>query len=156
MKEKDLYVDFEAQKSVYYVEKEDDSYGPIISGSHLSANYLDDFWEKKKNLENKLRHQIMEGEISPIYYYMILQEIGEKDLAKRVGLSLKKLQKAYKPEYFENLSVKKIRLLAEVFNIPAAALFQNLLIKEEDRDKLSTEQSISKNKLYQIVKVAIK
>jgi len=49
MKEKDLYVDFEPQQSVYYVEKDDESYGPIVSGSYLSKNYLNDFFEKRKS-----------------------------------------------------------------------------------------------------------
>ncbi|MBK8807897.1 MAG: hypothetical protein IPO21_15130 [Bacteroidales bacterium] len=74
MKEKDLYIEFAPQQSVYYVEKEDSSYGPIVSGSHLSANYLDDYWLKRKNLEAKLRQQIINNEISPIFYYMTLQE----------------------------------------------------------------------------------
>ena len=67
MKEKDLYIDFEPQKSVYYVEKDDNSYGPIISGSQLSANYLDDFWKKKRDLEANLRKQLVANEISPVF-----------------------------------------------------------------------------------------
>jgi len=58
MKEKDLYVDFKSQEQVYYVEKEDESYGPIISGSYLSKHYLDDFYEKQRKQEQQLREKL--------------------------------------------------------------------------------------------------
>lgn len=156
MKEKDLYVDFEPQQLVYYVEKEDNSYGAIISGSQLSANYLDDFWLKHKNLEQKLRTQIINSEISPIFYYMTLQEMGPKDLASRAGISYRKLQKVFKPEYFKKLSVKKIETFATIFNIPVANLFQTFLIKEQDREKLSVEQGETTNNLFSVTKVTVK
>ncbi|UCG27754.1 MAG: hypothetical protein JSV24_12410, partial [Bacteroidales bacterium] len=85
MKEKDLYVDYKPQQHIYYVEKEDNKYGPIISGSFLAKNYLDDYWFKQKNLEMSLRNKILEGEISPVYYYMTLQELSIADLALRVN-----------------------------------------------------------------------
>lgn len=156
MKEKDLYVDFAPQQSVYYVEKEDNSYGPIISGSQLSANYLDDYWLKKRNLEAKLRQQIINNEVSPVYYYMTLQEIGPKDLAGRVGLSTRALLKTCQPKYFNKLSVEKLGLFSEVFNIPVANMFQTFLVKDEDREKISIEQSETKNNLFTIAKISSK
>lgn len=156
MKEKDLYIEFEPQKSVYYVEKEDNSYGPIISGSQLSANYLDDFYLKKRNLEEKLRKQIIANEISPVFYYMTLQEMGPKDLATRLGMSLRKLEKLFKPEQFKKLRVEKLKTLADIFNIPVLNLFQTFLIKDEDREKLNIDQAATQNELYYITKVSVK
>ncbi len=156
MKEKDLYVEFEPQRSVYYVEKEDNSFGPIISGSQLSANYLDDFWMKKRNLEAALRKQIIANEISPIFYYMTLQEMGPKDLASRVGMSMRKLQKTFRPEQFKKLKIEKLRVLADIFNIPVSNLFQTFLIKDENREKLIIEQATTKNEFYSITKVSVK
>ena len=156
MKEKDLYIDFEPQQLVYYVEKEDSSYGPIISGSQLSANYLDDFWEKRKNLELKLRKQVIADEISPVFYYMILLEMGPKDLAKRVKVSFRKLKKLYKPKNFKNLKLNKIILFAKAFNIPVSSLFQTYIIKDSDHKKISIEQLTTKNELYHITKIIAK
>lgn len=156
MKEKDLYVEFEPQRLVYYVEKEDNTYGPVISGSQLSANYLDDFWEKRQKLELNLRNQIIENKISPVFYYMTLQELGSKDLASRVGLSYRKLQKVFNPESFQKLSLQKIKLFADVFNIPVANLFQSFLIKNDDREKISVEQASTANNLFCITKVSTK
>lgn len=156
MKEKDLYIDFEPQQLVYYVEKEDSSYGPIISGSQLSANYLDDFWEKRRKLELTLRQQVIDNEISSVFYYMILLEMGPKDLAKRVKISYRRLKKLYIPKNFKNLKLNKILLFAKAFNIPASSIFQTYMIKEFDREKISIEQSATKNELYHITKILVK
>lgn len=156
MKEKDLYTEFKPQQLVYYVEKEDQSYGPMISGSHLSANYLDDFFEKRRNLEQKLRLQIINNEISPVFYYMTLQELGSKDLASRLNISHRRLQKVFKPKHFKKLPLEKLQRLAEIFNIPVANLFQTFVIKDEDRDKIQLEQAITKNELYHVSKISLK
>ncbi len=156
MKEKDLYVEFEPQKLVYYVEKDDKSYGPIISGSQLSANYLDDFWIKRRNLEKKLRKRIIANEISPVFYYMTLQEMGPKDLASRIGISYLKLKRIFNPEHFKKLKVEKLTVLADIFNIPVSNLFQTFLIKDDDREKLVLEQETTENELYHITKVSVK
>jgi hypothetical protein len=156
MKEKDLYIDFEPHKLVYYAEKEDDSYGPIISGSQLSANYLDDFWMKRRNLEEKLRKQIISNEISPIYYYMIFLEMGPKDLASRAGMSMRKLNKAFTPEGFSKLRVTQLKRFAEIFNIPVANLFQSILVKDKSRDKVEVQQAATGNELYHMCIVNLK
>lgn len=155
MKEKELYTEFQPQQLVYYVEKEDQSYGPIISGSQLSANYLDDFYEKRRKLEKKLRMQIISNEISPVFYYMILQELGSKDLASRLKVSSRKLQKIFKPEGFKKLNLEKVYRLAEIFNIPVANLFQTFVIKDDERDKIQLEQGITKNELYHVSKISL-
>lgn len=156
MKEKELYTEFEPQKSVYYVEKDDNSYGSIISGSQLSANYLDDFYIKRRNLEKKLRKQIIDNEISPVFYYMTLFEMGSKDLANRMGVSARRLRKIFKPEYFKKLSVAQIKILADIFNIPVSNLFQSFQVKEEDLEFLNIEQAHTKNELFHITKVSRK
>ncbi len=156
MKEKDLYIDFEPQQLIYYVEKDDNTYGPIKSGSQLSANYLDDFWQKRKKLEADLRKQIIDNKISPVYYYMIIQEMGSKDLAKRIGISHRRLKKIFKPEHFKKLNIEKLKKIAETFNIPVALLFQSFLIKDTDQEKLVVEQTATQNELFHITKIRVK
>lgn len=156
MKEKDLYVDFEPQKSVYYVEKNDNTYGPIISGSQLSANYLDDFYLKRKKLEESLRKQMINNEISPVFYYMTLLEMGPKDLATRLGISSRKLRRIFKPEYFMQLNIIKLKLLADIFNIPVSNLFQTFEIDDKISEKLTVEQLQTDNKCFHIIKISQK
>lgn len=156
MKEKDLYVEFEPQKSVYYVEKNDKTYGPIISGSQLSANYLDDFYFKRKKLEESLRKQMINNEISPVFYYMTLLEMGPKDLAARLGISSRKLRRIFKLEYFNRLNVVKLQLLADIFNIPISNLFQSFEINVENSEKIMIEQLPTNNKYFHITKISRK
>lgn len=156
MKEKEIYVDFDPHRLVYYAEKEDQSYGPIISGSYLSANYLDDHWMKRKNLEEKLRKQVIANEISPIYYYMTFFEMGPKDLANRAGMCMRKLNKTFKPEGFNKLRVSQLKRFADIFNIPVSNLFQTFLIKDEDGEKIELQQKATDNELYHITLINLK
>lgn len=156
MKEQDLFIDFEQHRLVYYVEKDDHSFGPIISGSHISSNYLDDFMLKKTNLEASLRKQVISNEISPVQYYMVLQEIGPKDLASRLGVGLKRLNKICKPKYFNQLRIEKLKTLADIFNIPVSNLFNTYLVKNEDQQKLEIKQEQTQNGNYSITKISIK
>ena len=156
MKEKDLYVDYKPQQHIYYVEKEDNLYGPIISGSFLAKNYLDDYWFKQKNLEMSLRNRILEGEISPVYYYMTLQELSIADLALRVNIGRSKLKKYFKPRYFEKIGLPLLKKFAEVFDIPIANLFQVIITKEDEKSKFDISQLNTKNPSFVITKIESK
>ncbi len=153
MKEKDLYVDFSPQQMIYYVEKDDSSYGPIISGSQLSHDYLDDFYYKKRNLEKSLRDQIAKNEISPVYYYMILQELGMGDLASRVGVGKRKLKRHFKPSCFNNLRLKMIKKYAEIFNVPLSSMFQVVIVKDDDRKNIDIQKMRTNNDSFELLKI---
>ena len=156
MKEKDIYVEYSPQEIIYYAETEDSSYGPISSGAQLTANHLDDFLKKKKELSASLREQIINNEISPIYYYAIWLEMGEKDLASRAGISMRKLKRYYQPKYFKKLKVEKLKVFADIFDIQISELFQSVLIKNEAREKISIEHAKTKNEFYHITRVNLK
>jgi hypothetical protein len=153
MKEKDLYIDFESQQSVYYVEKDDESYGPVLSGSQLAKNYLDDFYEKRLKQEKALREQLKKGEISPVYYYLIMQEYGEGDLASRAGVSLKKLRKHYKMENFIKLKLIQLKKYAEAFDIPLVKMFSLMLTRQENTGKFTVEYSETANPYFVVAKI---
>ena len=153
MKEKDLYIDFKSQQSVYYVEKDDESYGPVLSGSQLAKNYLDDFYEKRLKQEKALREQLKKGEISPVYYYLIMQEYGEGDLASRAGVSLKKLRKHYKMENFIKLKLTQLKKYAEAFDIPLVKMFSLMLTRQENTGKFTVEYSETANPYFVVAKI---
>jgi len=153
MKEKDLYVDFKAQQAVYYVEKSDESYGPVISGSYLAKNYLDDFYDKMNKQEQALREKLKAGEISPVYYYCIIREFGEGDLASRVGISVQKLRKHYKMENFVNMRLSLLKKYADAFDIPVAGLFHTTLTRHENAGKLRIEHAETPNPYFSISKI---
>jgi len=156
MKEKDLYVDYKPQQHIYYVEKEDQQYGPIVSGSYLSKNFLDDYWLKQKNLESSLRNKVIEGQISLIEYYMTLQELSIADLASRVNIRRAKLKKYLKPQFFNKISLPLLSKFAEVFDIPVANLFQVIIRKEDDRSTIDVIHLKTKNSAFVVTKIESK
>lgn len=117
MKEKDLKVEFKEQEIVLYAEKEDQSYGAIVTGSRASRDHLDDFFQKQKNLDRELRDDMEKGKISAVYYYMVMQDMGPGDLAKRIGISKRKLRKHFTPEGFGKLDDAVLQKYAVVFGV---------------------------------------
>lgn len=132
MKEEEIRQNLEEQQLIIYVEREDGSYGPIQTGSYLTNNFLDDYWLKKSNLEGELSRKVMDCEVSPIYYFMVLQELSEAELAARVGLSVFKVKRHLKHKHFQNIRVTTLKRYADVFGVPVSRFFEILLHEEEE------------------------
>lgn len=117
MKEKDLYIENKSNEIILFAEKADESYGAIKSGSYAVKNYLEDFFKLKDNLDRALREDIAKGKISPVFYYMLMEDMGEGDLAKRVGISRRKLRKHFRPDIFTKLDQAILYKYALVFGV---------------------------------------
>ncbi len=126
MKEKDCRID-NAHQLILYVEKEDNSFGPVQTGSYMVENYLEDLFEKKARLRSARLQDLLDGKISPLAYYKDLVEISEGDLAARVGVSRRKLKAHLTPGGFSRLGVAQLKQYATVFGVPVAQLFQIIL-----------------------------
>lgn len=124
MKEKDAKIDFKEHEIILFTEKEDESYGATQTGSYATKNFLDDYFFKKKNLDKELRADMEKGKFSPVYYYMLMQDIGQGDLAKRVGISRRKLKKHFSPEDFANLNDKMLEKYAVVFGVSVQEMME--------------------------------
>ncbi|MDD3875103.1 MAG: helix-turn-helix transcriptional regulator [Bacteroidales bacterium] len=132
MKEKDIHQEYEPQQLIMYVEKEDGTYGPIQTGSYLSKNFLDDFWLKRMNLEKKLANQLVNNDISPIYYYMVLSELSVAELASRVGMHVFRVKRHLKAKHFSKISLSTLARYAHVFDVPLSNLLQIILFQDGD------------------------
>lgn len=117
MKEKDLYIDNKIHEIILFAEKEDESYAPIVCGSYAVKHHLEDFFQMKENLDRSLREDLKQGKISPVFYYMQMQDMGPGDLAKRIGISKRKLRKHFLPEVFEKLDEITLQKYAVVFGV---------------------------------------
>lgn len=164
MKEKEGLVDCPEQQMILYVEKEDGNYGPVQTGSYISANFLDDYFFKRRNLERTLRQQVADGEISPVKYYMILEDLSLSELSARTGIRKSKVQKHLETRYFGKITLNELHRYAGVFNVPAANLLQLLLVKvdadfeshliiENKAKSLSVEQVKTKNPFIVMTKI---
>ncbi len=155
MKEKEIRVNFKPQQLVVYVEKEDGSYGQMVTGSYLSKHYLDDFFDKIRKWDKTLKEQLKKGEISPVYYYLIMREFGEGDLASRVGISRRALKKHFTMDGFKQMKLSLVKRYAEAFDIPVSALFHFTVVSEKDAGKLSVSFEESENPYFSLSKIEL-
>lgn len=132
MKEKDAHIENKDHPLILYIEKDDNTYGPVLSGAVSSKDFIDDFRSKFKHLEDSILTRIRSGEISMIYYYMMLEELTPSELANRIGISKSRVEKHFQTKYFERARLKTVRKYAEVFNVPVANLFQLIATKEDN------------------------
>lgn len=133
MKEKEGIVDCPDQQMILYVEKDDGQYGPIQTGSYLTANYLDDFFLKRKNLESTLREQLINGTISIVKYFMVLEDLSLSELAARAAIRKSRVRKHLDPSGFAAVTAAELSRYARVFNVPMANLLQVVLIKNKEQ-----------------------
>jgi hypothetical protein len=117
MKEKDGYVDCPQQQVILYVEKEDGKYGPIQTGSYITGNFLDDYELKRRHLEESLMNRIQNKEVSPIYYYMVLEDLTISELAARVNLRNAKVKKHLEYASYNSIKREILNQYADVFNV---------------------------------------
>ncbi|MFP4416181.1 MAG: helix-turn-helix domain-containing protein [Chitinivibrionales bacterium] len=123
MKEKDAFVEYEDHQLMLFVEKEDGSYSSTRTGSFMVKNYIDDLSEKMKKLEESLRKRVINGELSPIYYYMTLSELSPAEVSSRMGLSVRKIKKHMTTD-FQSIRMGEAKKYADLFGISLADLFQ--------------------------------
>jgi len=117
MKEKEGYIDCPEQQMIIYVEKENGQYGPMQTGSYITKNYIDDFFFKRKNLIESLHNQVEKGEISPVNFFMILEDLTIPELAARTRIPSRKVKKHLHPDHFHKLPEELLNRYATVFNI---------------------------------------
>jgi transcriptional regulator with XRE-family HTH domain len=164
MKEKEGLIDYPEQQMILYVEKDDGKYGPMQTGSYISANYMDDYVYKRRNLEIDLREQLIRGSISPVRFYMVFEDLTLSELAARAGIRQSRVKKHLEPKLFGKVTIDELRKYATVFNVPLANLLQIILIKDKESfesslilenkaDKTSVEQSPTPNPYVVLTKI---
>jgi len=136
MKEKEGLVDCPEQQVILYVEKDNGRFEPIQTGSYLTKNYLDDFFLKRCNLKKSLTEQIARGEISPIHYYMVLEDLTLTELAARVRISAKRVSKHLNSVFFATIKPSELERYAVTFNVSV----QELVTPDPDMEQMKAEE----------------
>jgi hypothetical protein len=131
MKEKDIKNEANKQKFVMYAEKDDGTYGTVESGSYLIENDLDDFWAKMAHIERMVREKLSKSEISPVHYFMVIEDLTASELASRTGIPARRVKKHMTFKGFEQVRVRDLAAYAKVFNVPVANLFQVILSSKD-------------------------
>lgn len=131
MKEKDGIVDCPQQQVILYVEKEDGKYEPLQTGSYLTKNFLDDYQLKRRHLKESLKQKVQRGEASPVYYYMVLEDLTISELSARAGIRKGKVRKHLEARNFNTIPQETLQVYSDVFNITIQDML-NLLVQGQD------------------------
>ena len=164
MKEKEGFVDYPEQQMILYVEMDDGKYAPMQTGSYISANYMDDYIYKRRNLELELRQQLTSGHISSVKYYMVLEDLSFSELAARAGIRKSRVKKHLDPKNFGVVTAQELLKYANVFNVAVANLlqvvlvndkgsFEPILILEKKAEKISVDQNQTINPYIVLTKI---
>ena len=145
MKEKDVLVELKEHQLIIYAEKNDDTYGPVQTGSFATKNYYGEFLKIQQNLEKSLAEKLEKREISPIFFYMTLEELTISELASRVGLPKYKVKKHLDPAFFDRIKVSELKRYARVFNIPVANFFQIIFTKQDIKWRMGYDENKEKS-----------
>jgi hypothetical protein len=144
MKEKEIKIDFKAHQLILYAEKEDDTIGPILSGSYMAKNHLNDFYQIWGGLEKDLFARLVNREISPIVRFKELEELTTSELAARTGLTKRKVKRHLTYRHFLKASVEELQKYADVFNIPIANFFQIVSTKQDGTWNMGHDEEAAK------------
>ena len=131
MKEKEGYIDCPEQQMILYVEKENGQYGPIQTGSYLTKHYIDDYFLKRRNLVASMKEQVHRKEISPVKFFMILEDLTLSELSARTGIPVRKVRKHFSCVQFAKISPEELNQYATVFNVSLDQLGSLNLPEEE-------------------------
>ena len=144
MKEKEIKIDYEEQQLILYAEKEDDSIGPVLSGSYMAKNNLADFHLIWGGLEKELFAKLLKREISPIVRFKELEELTTAELASRTGIPKWKVRKHLSYRHFKKARVEELQKYADVFNIPVANFFQIVSTKQDASWNMGYDEKAAK------------
>lgn len=138
MKEKDGIIDCPQQQVILYVEKEDGKYEPLQTGSYITKNFLDDYELKRRNLKESLKKQVVSGKISPVYYFMVLEDLTISELSARTGIRKGKVKKHIQADNFHAIPKEILQHYAEVFNVTMADMLNLLPSTPDDSSKINS------------------
>ena len=89
----------------------------LSSGWDVKINALDVAWKDVEERITKAKQQVLDGEASPLLFFMEYRLMDLGILADYTGLWKWQIKRHLKPAVFNRLSEKKIQKYADAFNV---------------------------------------
>ena len=89
----------------------------LSSGWNVKADALDNAWDEIKHRIEDARNAVLNGDKSPVFYYMEKNLMDVNLLASYTGFWRFAVKRHLKKKYFKKLNSKKRTIYADVFNI---------------------------------------
>lgn len=114
--DKSLLVGF--TREVDYAVDESGKYTTVLSsGWEIKSSALDLAWNDIEKRVKEAEEKVRNGEASPVLFFMELKLMDPSIVAAYTGFWQWQVKRHMKPEVFRNLSKKKLRKYADVFEI---------------------------------------
>lgn len=94
----------------------------LSSGWDVKASALDVAWKDIEARVADAKRKVLNGEISPVVYYMELKLMDLSILAAYTGFYQWNIKRHFKPDVFKKLSAKRLSKYAEVFEVSVEQL----------------------------------
>ncbi len=94
----------------------------LSSGWDVKINALDVAWKDVEERINKAKQQVLNGEASPLLFFMEYRLMDIGILSDYTGFWKWQIKRHLKQGVFKNLSEKKLQKYAEAFNVKAEDL----------------------------------
>lgn len=110
-------------KEVCYAVDEKGNYTTILSnGWEVKASALDITWKDIEKSTAEARQKVLNGEASPLLYFMTLRIMDIPTLAAYAGFWKWQVKRHMKPAVFDSLSEKKLQKYADAFDVSVSQL----------------------------------
>jgi len=135
---------------VTYATDDDGKCVPELTKSDMD-DVIDSYYVLRAEELERLQKQLVEGGLSPIGFFIRLQNMTVRETAPRVGVSMGRVKKHMTPEGFAGVKVKTLQRYAQVFDVAVADFFQFTRIV----GNLEAKTKQYSNRLLQYVTVSI-
>ncbi len=110
-------------KELVYATDENGNYTTALStGWEPKAIALSNAIEEIKERAEMAKQKVLDGEVSPIYYYMELNKMDLSILSSYVEMWKWRVKRHFKPSVFAKLNDSILQKYADAFNISTAEL----------------------------------
>jgi len=110
-------------RELCYVKNEEGKYETALSkGWDIKKEALDSAWVEVNDRVEEARRAVVNGEKSPIYYFMELNLMDLGVLSGYTGFFTFFIKRHLRPSVFNALSENKLKKYADAFNIPVSEL----------------------------------
>ncbi len=110
-------------RELCYVKNEEGKYETALSkGWDIKKEALDSAWVEVNDRVEEARKAVVNGEKSPVYYFMELNLMDLSVLSGYTGFFVFFVKRHLKPSVFKTLSEKKLEKYARAFDISVSEL----------------------------------
>ena len=110
--------DFGQSKELFYYYQDGGNYDKKV-GFHPESDavILQQAWDLFKERIEAARKKVIDGETSPVVYYMEKNLLDPLNLSMMAGISIWRVKRHFKPRVFQRLNEKTLEKYATAFNI---------------------------------------